>query len=160
MVNGSKLNVLQTSLKGTLTEEEFVGFNHQIIRNFTIEKVLNSLTILDSKAVIADIDLVVKKMSSFSNAELLNQTRMALYVHVSCMIEQIIHNQSLRTEPQGFEEKNLDQAKLLVIREAFKIVERVYNINIPKAEFQYIYQLIFDSENNAGNQSISNVDSF
>lgn len=146
LVNGSKLRTLQNLLKGILNFEELQNFNHLIVRNFTIERVINSLTILDTNEVMKNIDLVLEKLAIFMNVNLSNKTKMALYVHLSCMIERIIRNQALDKGPINFEEDDNVTKCLEYIRQALSVLENAYSIKIPLNEVKYIYELIFNSE--------------
>lgn len=157
LVNGSKIKTLQNCLKELLTKEELYSFNRLILRNFTIERVINSLTILDTKAVMKNIDLVLEKMNVFMSVELSNQTRMALYVHLSCMIERIIRNQALDSKPANFEG---DNEKVKYIQQSLEPLEEIYNIRIPLIEVEYIYELVFSSDSNLTEIDMINTDDF
>lgn len=149
LVNGSKLTTLKDVLKGVLTDQELYEFNSSVLRNFTIERVINSLTILDTKEVIKSIDLCVKELNKYLQISLSNQTVMALYVHISCMIERIIRNQTLETNPSNFKLTSKNQQNLKNIKDSLKSLEKIYNIKIPLTEIKYIHELIFNTENNS-----------
>ncbi|MDF7683240.1 sigma 54-interacting transcriptional regulator [Lactobacillus sp. ESL0679] len=148
LVNGSKITLLESALKKILSKKELYDFNDSILRNFTIERVINSLTILDTKAVIKNIDFCIKKLNSYMEIRLSNQTVMALYVHVSCMIERIIRNQSLNNNPINFKEDENSKRQVEYIRISLSQLEKIYNIKIPLTEIKYIYELIFNTEEN------------
>ena len=147
LVNGSKLNVLKDVLKGDLSNQDLYEFNDSILRNFSIERVINSLTILDTKAVIKNIGICIERLNKCLDKRLSNQTVMSLYVHISCMIERIIRNQSLENGPRDFQEDQNNKKGMADIRMALKPLEEIYNIKIPLTEIQYIYELVFNSGN-------------
>ena len=147
LVNGSKLNVLKDVLKGDLNSHDLYEFNDSILRNFSIERVINSLTILDTKAVIKNIGTCIERLNKCLDKRLSNQTVMSLYVHISCMIERIIRNQSLENGPRDFQEDQNNKKGMADIRMALKPLEEIYNIKMPSTEIQYIYELVFNSGN-------------
>lgn len=147
LVNGSKLNVLKESLKGDLSNQDLYQFNDSILKNFSIERVINSLTILDTKAVIKNIGFCIDRLNKYLDTRLSNQTVMALYVHISCMIERIIRNQSLENSPQNFKNNSEGQRGMGYIQASLQPLEEIYNIKIPLTEIQYIYELVFNIEN-------------
>ena len=147
LVNGSKLNVLKEALKNDLTSQDLDNFNDAVLKNFSIERVINSLTILDTKAVIKNISQCVGHLNNYLTPRLPNQIVMALYVHVSCMIERIIRNQSLENSPRNFHDSPKKRQGMAVIHSSFAPLEEIYNIKIPLTEIAYIYELIFNSGN-------------
>lgn len=158
LVSGSKLSTLKRILKGILSDKNLDHFNESILRNFTIERVINSLTILDTKEVIKNIDSCIKLMDKYLNVTLSNTTMMALFVHISCMIERIIRNQMLETPPNNFKETAQSVKTIKNIRRSLRQLERIYNIKIPITEIKYIYDLIFDTQNS--NLEITNTEDF
>lgn len=149
LINGSKLSALKEALKDILTDKDLYEFNSSILRNFTIERVINSLTILDTKEVIKNIDLCIKELNKYLQISLSNQTIMALYVHLSCMIERIIRNQTLETNPSKYKPTPQNQKNLNNIKNSLRSLEKIYNIKIPLTEIKYINELIFNTENNS-----------
>lgn len=158
LVSGSKLSTLKRILNGILSDKDLDRFNESILRNFTIERVINSLTILDTKEVIKNIDSCIKLMEKYLNVTLSNTTMMALFVHISCMIERIIRNQTLETPPNNFKETVQSLEAIKNIRRSLRLLERIYNIKIPITEIKYIYDLIFDTQNS--NLEITNTEDF
>lgn len=158
LVSGSKLSFLKRILKGILSDKDLDHFNESILRNFTIERVINSLTILDTKEVIKNIDSCIKLMDKYLNVTLSNTTMMALFVHISCMIERIIRNQTLETPPNNFKETAQSLETIKNIRRSLRLLEKIYNIKIPITEIKYIYDLIFDTQNS--NLEITNTEDF
>lgn len=83
-------------------------------------------------------------MNNYLNKRLSNQTTMALYVHISCMIERIIRNQSLENSPRNFIDSKEKEKGIETIKLALHPLEEIYNIKIPKTELKYIYELVFN----------------
>ena len=97
-------------------------------------------------------------MDKYLNVTLSNTTMMALFVHISCMIERIIRNQMLETPPNNFKETAQSVKTIKNIRRSLRQLERIYNIKIPITEIKYIYDLIFDTQNS--NLEITNTEDF
>ena len=97
-------------------------------------------------------------MEKYLNVTLSNTTMMALFVHISCMIERIIRNQTLETPPNNFKETAQSLETIKNIRRSLRLLEKIYNIKIPITEIKYIYDLIFDTQNS--NLEITNTEDF
>lgn len=139
LILGEDTQRFAEALAPVATTEEVQKLIDTILHNFTIERVINSLTILDAHAVMKSIDVALNRYSEFSGKQLNNRTRMALYVHVSCLIERLIRNEPITTydwEP-SYDTKLVDDLK-----QAFSVIEAQYSVQIPKAELGYIYDIV------------------
>ena len=139
LILGEDTQRLAEALAPVATTEEVQKLIDTILHNFTIERVINSLTILDAHAVMKSIDVALNRYSEVSGKQLNNRTRMALYVHVSCLIERLIRNEPITTydwEP-SYDTKLVDDLK-----QAFSVIEAQYSVQIPKAELGYIYDIV------------------
>lgn len=139
LILGEDTQRFAEALAPVATTEEVQKLIDTILHNFTIERVINSLTILDAHAVMKSIDVALNRYSEVSGKQLNNRTRMALYVHVSCLIERLIRNEPITTydwEP-SYDTKLVDDLK-----QAFSVIEAQYSVQIPKAELGYIYDIV------------------
>ncbi len=85
------------------------------------------------------IDVALNRYSEVSGKQLNNRTRMALYVHVSCLIERLIRNEPITTYDW---EPNYDTKLVDDLKQAFSVIEAQYSVQIPKAELGYIYDIV------------------
>lgn len=111
-----------------------------LLHNFTIERVINSLTILDASGVMDAIDVVMSRFVQLSGSVLANPQRMALYVHVSCMIERLIRNEPITT--YDWKTNDFDTKTVEDIKKALSVIETKYSVTVPKSEVGYIYDII------------------
>ncbi|WP_054649193.1 PRD domain-containing protein [Lacticaseibacillus pantheris] len=111
-----------------------------LLHNFTIERVINSLTILDASGVMDAIDVVMSCFVQLSGSVLANPQRMALYVHVSCMIERLIRNEPITT--YDWKTNDFDTKTVEDIKKALSVIETKYSVTVPKSEVGYIYDII------------------
>lgn len=102
LISGEKMSVLAEWLDTTMNASEKEIFNQRIIRNFSLEKVLDSVTILDTEKVMGEIDHFMRELEVQLNRSISNPKKLALYVHVSCLIERLIRQMPIETY-QGLE---------------------------------------------------------
>ena len=143
LISGDEEQTLAHWLDKTLTPEENAVFNSNIVRNFSLEKVIDSVTILDTDKVMGEIELFMRELESLTKLTISNAKKLALYVHVSCLIERLIRNVAIDSY-QGYEELYQCQKKVLQkIETAFSVIEKVYSVKIPESEIAYIYDIVF-----------------
>ncbi len=142
IISGKRSTTFNRLFKKYLTTQELQMFNDQIIHNFSLERIINYLTILDVNVVMKRIDETMHNYAIISGKKLNRITRMSLYVHVSCLIERLIRHEPILTyEMQVFEDTN-SQKCLQQIKKAFRVIEEKYSIKIPDSEYGYIYDII------------------
>lgn len=143
MISGDEKQRLTTWLAPVLTKEDNMSFNTNVIRNFSLEKVIESVTILDTEKVMREIDMFMRDLEIQSHLMLTNAKKLALYVHVSCLIERLIRNIPISTYP-GYQELVKCQRKELEdIRSSFSVIENDYSVKIPDSEKAYIYDIVY-----------------
>lgn len=115
--------------------------NNEFIKNLSLNKIIDSLTILDSNKTILQIEPCIELLERYLNRKMNNNQKLSLYVHISCMIERLIRNQQMTTFPhdENFIE-NKDKI-INIVKTAFNSIEMLYNINIPIEEVYYIYSI-------------------
>lgn len=144
LISGDEQQILTEWLTSVMTEEENQIFNTNVIRNFSLEKVIDSVTILDTDKVMREIDLFMRDLELAGRIQLSNAKKLALYVHVSCLIERLIRNVPIETY-EGYAELYQCQKELLeIIKQAFSVIERDYSVTIPDSELAYIFDIIHE----------------
>lgn len=143
LIAGDERQKIAKWLKGSLSVEENERFNGAIIRNFSLEKVIDSVTILDTEKVMGEIELFMRDLEMETQMTIGNAQKLALFVHVSCLIERLIRNMPIETYI-GYEALEKCQKNLLdQIKKAFSVIETDYSVKIPNSEIAYIYDILF-----------------
>jgi sigma-54 dependent transcriptional regulator of gfr operon len=143
LISGSESQILGDWLESVMTKEENTTFLANVIRNFSLEKVIDSVTILDTEKVRSEIELFMRDLETATNRSIPNAQKLALYVHVSCLIERLIRNVPIDTY-EGYDELYQRQrTTLLQIKQAFSVIETDYSVKIPDSELAYIYDILF-----------------
>lgn len=143
LISGQDTNRLMDGLSSVMTKEEKDLFNKRIIRSFSLEKVIQSVTILDTDKVIHEIEDFFREIEFLFNLLLGNNVKIALYVHISCLIERLIRNIPIETYSQYDELAQCHQRELSLIKKAFSVIESDYSVNVPNSEVAYVYDIIF-----------------
>lgn len=143
LISGDENQKLSEWLRPVMTEQENQSFNTNVIRNFSLEKVIDSVTILDTDKVMKEIELFMRDLELETGQQLSNGKKLALYVHVSCLIERLIRNVPIDSY-QGYQELvQCQRNSLNNIRQAFSVIEADYSVKIPDSEIAYIYDIVF-----------------
>ena len=116
--------------------------NDRIIKNFSLRRVIDSLTILDTEKVISKVEEGIKQLENQLRQKLPNDKKIALFVHVSCMIERLIRMSPISEYPnQEMFERN-HKKEISMIKNAFSVLEKTYSVQMNMAEIGYIFNII------------------
>lgn len=116
--------------------------NDKIIMNFSLSRVIDSLTILDTEKIIQKVEIGIVHLENQMRQKLANDKKIALFVHVSCMVERLIRQAPIAEYPDIEDFKNNHTNEISMIKNAFSVLEENYSVQIPLAEIGYIFNII------------------
>jgi sigma-54 dependent transcriptional regulator of gfr operon len=118
------------------------SINQNIIKNSSLNRLIDSLTILDAEKVVNQIEGSLKEYQMRVGKQLSSLSKINLYVHISCMIERLIRNQGIESYPEmeAFIKRYENEA--MSIQKALVNIEQLYNIRIPIEEIAYVCNII------------------
>lgn len=147
MTTDNGKNKLQQALSAIVPPEYMQNVNDQLIKNFSLQRVLDYLTILNPEHVMANVEQFIRRLECGSRKRFDNSVKMLLYVHVSCMIERLIKKIPI----SGYETQSdftKKQKKFInIVQESFSVIESVYSVNIPLEEIMCIYDIVTMKQN-------------
>ncbi|MFR6673907.1 MAG: sigma 54-interacting transcriptional regulator [Enterococcus avium] len=152
LISGDEQQILTEWLAPVMTVEENHIFNTNVIRNFSLEKVIDSVTILDTDKVMSEIDLFMRDLELSGRIQLSNAKKLALYVHVSCLIERLIRNVPIEIYEGYADLYQCQKERLERIKQAFSVIERVYSVTIPDSELAYIFDIVYKNTDTSMNE--------
>lgn len=128
-------------LFGALTAAEDVQqINERIVKNFSLRRVIESVTILDTGKVINQVEQFLARYQHLAAINVPNDRKVALYIHVSCLIERLIRQAAIHSYAGRREQ--CQRNHLSALREAFSVIEASYSVKIPQAELFYIHDIL------------------
>lgn len=139
---------ISSTLCQYFSEEEAEQFNKNLVKNFTLENVMNYLTILNPDKLITYIEAALAQLQKLLGIMLQNKTMVGMYIHISCLVERLITKEE--------SSKNLSDASLLnkeekrfvkMFNESFTDLLNHYRVEIPLNEILYLYEYIFKNLN-------------
>lgn len=140
-----------------MKEDEIKQFNQNMIKNFSLDNLLDYLTILDSEKIIDSVEEIIKKIQKGLQVTLSSGVSLGLYIHISCLIERLIIDKYI-TKFDHLEEFERDHQDFIhIVKDAFKDVEQCYNVDIPVSEIGYIYEYIYNRDKNSVKEMSNSV---
>ncbi|MBX9039018.1 MULTISPECIES: sigma 54-interacting transcriptional regulator [Enterococcus] len=136
----------ESSLEGIfgslLSNEELTQLNKNLIRNFTLENLMNSLTIINTEMLLTDIEEAISCFERLSHIKMPNKLRINLYIHICSMMERLIRKTPIKTletltELQQSYPEHFKQIKL-----SFAAMEQKYQVSVDEIETGIIIEIL------------------
>ncbi len=142
LITGKGQNILSSILSNLIDPQTIEHINHEVIKMFSLQNVINHLTILNPDKIIDMVESVVLRLETGLKFKFENELKISLFIHVSSMIERIITKDEI-IEYNGLE--NFIQCHrgfICIVKDSFRVIEQIYKIIIPDAEIAVIYEII------------------
>ena len=143
MIEQKSVEKTNSAFAQRMRPDQIEAFNENMIKNFSMDNLLDYLTILDSDKIINSVEKIIKTIQKELQLVLSSNITLGLYIHISCLIERLIINKNVTKfhDLDSFIQKHGDF--IAIVKRAFHDVEVHYNVEIPVSEIGYIYDYIF-----------------
>lgn len=138
LISGEGSRPLMRIFGELASAEQVSEINNLILKNFSLRRVIESVTILDTGKVINQVEQFLLRYEHLAGCDVPNDRKVALYVHISCLIERLIRNAS----PSHYSGKQCPESELVILREAFSVIENGYSVKMPAVELYYIHDIL------------------
>lgn len=142
LVLNSDMDELKNVTREFFSDEEFDVLKQNIIKNFTLNNIVNHLTILNAEKVLDDVEYLVDSMEKHLSQPLLPASKVGLYVHLSCLIERLILKNEVQLVEDPVDFMSQHKEFITLIKEIFSVVETNYSVEVPISEIVYIFNYI------------------
>jgi sigma-54 dependent transcriptional regulator of gfr operon len=120
------------------------AFKSQLIFNFSINKIVENLTILDATKVLRLVQKAVQELERLMAIEFSNNQLFLLYMHCCSMIERILRKESVDEQADIEEYVQKEGHNMELIHQAFQEVEKEYTIELPLLELRLLNDIVKD----------------
>lgn len=142
LISGQGEEKMRKIFHSIVDEERIQEINDNLIRNFSLERVIESITILDSEKILSHAEEFINRLEIRLNKRLSNDKKVALYVHISCLVERLIRQAPIEVYPNIEEFEQCQKDMIHSIKDAFSVIENIYSVKINMAEIGYIYDYL------------------
>lgn len=142
LITGKGQDILPNILSKIIDKAAIEHINHEIVKMFSLQNVINHLTILNPDKIIDMVEKVILELEMGLKFRFENELKISLFIHVSSMIERIITRDEM-VEYSGVENfRQHHKGFINIFKKAFGVIEKTYKITIPDAEIAVIYEII------------------
>lgn len=142
MIANGDMERVNSLLKRYMNRDELIAFDERLLKNFTLQNVLQYLTILNADKLLEYIRDAVGQLQIRMNRKFSNKTIIGIYIHVCCLIERLVTKTPITAyqDLEDFTERQ--QAFIVMVTDSFQELTAQYNVEIPICEIAYLYDYI------------------
>jgi sigma-54 dependent transcriptional regulator of gfr operon len=145
IISGDGSSKISEIFQRTLSEKDIIEINNRLVKNFSLIRVIDSLTILDTKKIMELVEDCIQQLEARLSINLSNARKVAMYVHVSCMVERLIRHSEIMDFPDLDKFSYDHQKEIRVIQDIFSVLEHTYSVTVPLPEIGYIHNILYNS---------------
>ena len=150
IVNLKAISKINDIFSTFMDEEESRKFNDELLKNFSLTNVIESVTILNPKSLLDAVEECLHRLERLEGSKIDPKIMVGLSVHVCCFVERMVMRIPVKNYPDldNFEREHNNFIQN--VRSAFVHLVEQYGIDIPSSEVGYIYdyiQLVQDERN-------------
>lgn len=136
-----KIDTLRNVLSSYLNDKELDMFETSLLKNFTLESIVNNLTILNPTKLLDDVSFAVDELQRNLNSSFQSHTIIGISMHICFLIERLIIRSELKiNDDEEFVNNNADFVK--VVNDSFERIYKTYNVQMPVSEMVYLFEYI------------------
>lgn len=143
IITGDGKNEIINLFNSILTENEIDEINNRLVRSFSLNRVLDSITILDTKKIMEVCERVIHQLEESLLLDLSNAKKISLYVHLSCMVERLIRRAEIEEFPDMERFAYTNEKTIRIIKSTLSVIEQGYSVNVPLPEMGYIHNILY-----------------
>ena len=139
-----------------LDEEQMEIFNQNLAKNFSLQNVVESITILNPDKLLDEVEQAVGRLQKITGRKIAGRIMIGLYVHLCCLVERLVTKTPIDNyqDLEEFEQKHADFIRQ--VRDSFQDISRHYRVALPVSEIAYIYDYMhLNSKNKLSGQAES-----
>lgn len=142
LISGNNKECTEKIVSNIFDQDILNKINQNLIRVFSLQSVIKHLTILNPDRIISDIEEAINQLERLLGKEFSNETKISLYVHLSCLIERLITKDPIETYNDIYKFERCQKKFIKSVKKSFSVIEDKYSVNMPTSEVGYIYDII------------------
>ena len=133
---------LDRVLQERMSAAELEAFHQNLVKNFTLENVIESITILNPQILFDEVKASVEQLGTWIDEAIDDRFSIGLYVHLCCLVERLVTRSALESyaDVEMFEREHA--AFIDAFTKSFANIAKHYNVEIPVTEIAYVWDYV------------------
>lgn len=142
IITSESMEDMNRLLKRYMSWEELKTFDEKLVQNFTLQNVLQYLTILDADKLLGYIKIAVDQLQDRMDCHFSVKTIIGIYIHICCLMERLVTKTPI-TDYENLENFMREQQEFIhLLTESFRELTSQYNVELPISEIAYLHDYV------------------
>lgn len=137
---------LHQVLRAYLTQEEIEIFDQHLLKNFSLQSVMEHLTILNPTHLMDYISDAIGQLQRLMHQKFHSKTIAGIYIHISFLMERLVTKNAIETHEDLSLFERKQQQFIEDVNTSFDAMLKHYNVVLPISEIAYLYDYILHDE--------------
>lgn len=147
IVSFKDITVVDEALENYLNTDEIEVFNRNLLKNFSLQNVMQNLTILNANKLLDYVSDSTLNLERKMNRKFQSKTIVGIYIHVCFLIERLVTKTAIKTY-ENVDVFIRDQDDFIEdVNESFGAMLAHYNVELPVSEIALLYDYIVNDRN-------------
>ncbi|WMJ89138.1 sigma 54-interacting transcriptional regulator [Anaerocolumna sp. MB42-C2] len=137
---------LKQLLFENVNETTFERFRQNIIKNFSMQNLVEFLTILNVDKVLSLVQDSILILQDKLHIKFTGKIEIGLQMHICCLVERLVTKTpvAVYSELDSFEQNQKEFINY--VKESFSNIEEHYRIDLPVSEIAWIYDYVYNNQ--------------
>ncbi len=142
LVQESRIQQITKLLAHYLTEDEVEQFRENLIYNFSLQNVIDNMSVLDAKKVLSYTKDAIGRLQKELRFDFSSDILPGIYIHTCFMVERLVTKESLLVKDEDDEFSILHSDFIQMVKKSFTTLCSQYGVELTLAEIKYLYDYI------------------
>ncbi|MFV0379998.1 MAG: PRD domain-containing protein [Anaerorhabdus sp.] len=142
MISFKDIEVVNKALANYLNKVEIEQFNHNLLKTFSLQNVIQNLTILNPTKLLDFVSESTSKLERKLNKKFKSKTTIGIYMHVCFLIERLVTKTAIVSYADVERFKKNHQDFIADVNICFEEMLKHYNVQLPLSEIVLLYDYI------------------
>lgn len=146
IISSNNIEMIRQGLSKYLLNDQMELLVNNLRKNFTLQNVVQYLTILNPKILLDNVSMAVDLLQAKMHLHFGGKTLIGIYIHICCLIERLVTKSDIEDDKDFHDFEKEHAAFIRYVNDSFQLIMQHYNIEIPTNEVAYLFDFIMADE--------------
>ncbi|MEA4945457.1 MAG: sigma 54-interacting transcriptional regulator [Propionicimonas sp.] len=146
LVTSSDHGVISQLLAPYVSERDATELAENLMKEFSLSNVVESLTILNADKLLDHVVEAVKRLQTALGKQLSGKTIVGIYVHICCLIERLVTKSTIDRSEVGEAFARSHPEFIAQVNASFREISEHYRVSLPASECYFLHEYVLHSD--------------
>lgn len=142
IMNFKDIDIVNHVLREYLNPEEIEQFDQVLLKNFSLQSVMENITILNAQTLLDHVSDSMNALQHIMNRKFQSKTIVGIYIHICFLVERLVTKTALENYKELHDFEKNHQTFIENVNRSFDAMLCHYHVKMPVSEIAYLYEYI------------------